>query len=65
MVKDPAVKQIVKEQIQQWSAMMEKQRKEEWEMHKTHILAGKDEFRKIMEIVQAAQVKQLQIKQDK
>ncbi|XP_057321910.1 1-phosphatidylinositol 4,5-bisphosphate phosphodiesterase-like [Microplitis mediator] len=62
---DDNVKKLVKEQTAQWSAMMEKQRKEEWELHKVHVQAGKDEFKRVMEAVQAQQVKQLQIKQDK
>lgn len=45
--------------------MVEKHRKEEWEMLRTHTEVGRDEFKKLIEIVQAAQVKQLQAKHDK
>ncbi|CAG5089760.1 5-bisphosphate phosphodiesterase (Drosophila melanogaster) [Cotesia congregata] len=65
VMSDDNVKKLVKEQTAQWSAMMEKQRKEEWELHKVHVQAGKDEFKRVMEVVQTQQVKQLQIKQDK
>lgn len=44
---------------------MEKQRKELWELNKTQIAAGREDFKKVIEVVQANQVKQLQIKQDK
>ncbi|XP_063983769.1 1-phosphatidylinositol 4,5-bisphosphate phosphodiesterase-like [Diachasmimorpha longicaudata] len=62
---DANVKKVVKEQTQQWSELMGKHRKEEWEMHKAHINTGKDDFKKAMEVVQVSQMKQLQIKQDK
>lgn len=45
--------------------MVEKHQKEEWEMNKKQIAAGREEFKKVIEIVQANQNKQLQIKQDK
>ncbi|KAK0178655.1 hypothetical protein PV327_007528 [Microctonus hyperodae] len=65
LINDSNVKAVVNEQITQWSTMMEKQRKAEWEMNIAHITAGKEEFKKVIEIIKAAQNKQLQIKQDK
>ena len=45
--------------------MVERQRKEEWEMLRNQAEAGRDEYKKLIEIVQASQVKQLQAKHDK
>lgn len=45
--------------------MVERQRKEEWEMLKSHTEVGRDEFKRLIDIVQANQVKQLQAKHDK
>lgn len=45
--------------------MMEKQRKEEWELLKTQTQNSREELKKLIEVVQANQNKQLQIKQDK
>ncbi|XP_076176360.1 1-phosphatidylinositol 4,5-bisphosphate phosphodiesterase [Ptiloglossa arizonensis] len=65
LIQDANVKKVISEQTAQWSAMVERQRKEEWEMLKSQAEAGRDEFKRIIEIVQAAQVKQLQAKHDK
>ncbi|XP_076765770.1 1-phosphatidylinositol 4,5-bisphosphate phosphodiesterase [Xylocopa sonorina] len=65
LLQDANVKKVISEQTAQWSAMVERQRKEEWEMLRLHTEAGREEFKKLIEIVQAAQVKQLQAKHDK
>lgn len=65
LVQDANVKKVISEQTTQWSSMVERQRKEEWEMLKSHTEAGREEFKKLIEIVQASQVKQLQAKHDK
>lgn len=65
LIQDANVKKVISEQTAQWSAMVEKHRKEEWEMLKTHTEVGRDEFKKLIEVVQASQVKQLQAKHDK
>ncbi|XP_017892907.1 1-phosphatidylinositol 4,5-bisphosphate phosphodiesterase-like [Ceratina calcarata] len=65
LLQDANVKKVITEQTTQWSAMVEKQRKEEWEMLKAQAEAGKSEYKKLMELVQASQVKQLQAKHDK
>lgn len=65
LVQDANVKKVISEQTTQWSAMVERQRKEEWEMLRIQAEAGRDEYKKLIEIVQASQVKQLQAKHDK
>ncbi|KAI4483437.1 hypothetical protein M0802_013387 [Mischocyttarus mexicanus] len=65
LVQDANVKKVISEQTAQWSAMVEKHRKEEWEILKNQTEVGRDEFKKLIEIVQAAQIKQLQAKHDK
>ncbi|XP_053974443.1 1-phosphatidylinositol 4,5-bisphosphate phosphodiesterase-like isoform X1 [Hylaeus volcanicus] len=65
LIQDANVKKVISEQTAQWSAMVEKQRKEEWELLKTHTETAREEFKKLIEVVQAGQVKQLQAKHDK
>lgn len=65
LTQDANIKKVVNEQTAQWSAMMEKQRKEEWELLKTHTQNSRDELKKLIEVTQATQNKQLQVKQDK
>ncbi|XP_031839544.1 1-phosphatidylinositol 4,5-bisphosphate phosphodiesterase [Nomia melanderi] len=65
LLQDANVKKVISEQTAQWSAMVEKQRKEEWELLKNQTESAREEFKKLIEIVQANQVKQLQAKHDK
>lgn len=65
LAQDANVKKVISEQTAQWSAMMEKQRKEEWELLKNQTQNSRDELKRLIEVVQATQVKQLQAKQDK
>ncbi|CAK9818631.1 1-phosphatidylinositol 4,5-bisphosphate phosphodiesterase [Anthophora plagiata] len=65
LIQDANVKKVISEQTAQWSAMVERQRKEEWELLKTQTEAAREEFKKLIEVVQASQVKQLQAKHDK
>ncbi|KAF7989040.1 hypothetical protein HCN44_007350 [Aphidius gifuensis] len=65
LMNDESIKKTVKEQTTQWSELLAKHRKEEWDLHKTHIQAGKGDYKKVMEAVITNQMKQLQIKQDK
>lgn len=65
LVQDANVKKVINEQTAQWSAMMERQRKEEWELLKNQIQSSRDELKRLIEIVQATQVKQMQAKHDK
>lgn len=65
LAQDANVKKVINEQTAQWSAMMEKQRKEEWELLKNQTQGSRDELKRLIEIVQATQVKQMQAKHDK
>lgn len=56
---DPTVKSVVVEQTKQWSDMMEKHRKEEWEIMKNHLKMQEDVLKKLMEAAQAQQMKDL------
>ena len=65
LVQDANVKKVISEQTTQWSSMMERQRKEEWELLKNQTESCREEFKKLIEVVQASQMKQLQAKHDK
>lgn len=65
LAQDANVKKVISEQTAQWSAMMEKQRKEEWELLKNQTQGSRDELKRLIGIVQATQVKQMQAKHDK
>ncbi|XP_017792664.1 PREDICTED: 1-phosphatidylinositol 4,5-bisphosphate phosphodiesterase-like isoform X2 [Habropoda laboriosa] len=65
LIQDANVKKVISEQTTQWSAMVERQRKEEWELLRTQTETAREEFKKLIEVVQASQVKQLQAKHDK
>lgn len=65
LLQDANVKKVISEQTAQWSSMMEKQRKEEWELLKNQTQSSRDELKRLIEVVQATQVKQMQAKHDK
>ena len=56
MVNDPALKSVVVDQTNQWSDMMERHRKEEWEMLKVHLQAQEEVLKKLLEEAQAKQI---------
>lgn len=59
------MKKVISEQTTQWSIMTEKQRKEEWELLKNQTQNSRDELKRLIEVVQATQVKLMQAKHDK
>jgi phosphatidylinositol phospholipase C beta len=59
------VKKLISEQTTQWTQMMEKQRKEEWELQKTQLEGSREEIKNCIPTVQAQQVKLLEIKHEK
>lgn len=65
LAQDSNLKKVISEQTAQWSAMTEKQRKEEWELLKNQTQSSRDELKRLIEIVQATQIKQMQAKHDK
>ena len=62
---DPAVRKLVKEQTEQWSEMIERHRKEEWEVVKQHLTDQKEILKGLMIAAQAVQKKQLEAKHDR
>lgn len=65
MIQDANVKKLIGEQTAQWSAMIERQNKEEWELLKNQTESARDELKRLIQVVQATQVKQMQAKQDR
>jgi len=63
--KDPAVLKLVEEQTKQWTEMRQKQRKEEWEMMKAHLTAQEEILKKLMEVSQQNQMKQIEAKHER
>ena len=57
---DPDILKLVQEQTQQWTNMMQKQRKEEWEMLKTHAKSQEEPFKKLATGIQVKQMKDLE-----
>ena len=57
---DADVLKMVNDQTGQWTEMMNKHRKEQWEMMKTHLSGQDDVFKKQFEVVQARQMKELE-----
>lgn len=56
---------MVSEQTAEWSAMVQKHRKAEWELHKQQVDAGREEMKRVIDVVKVNQDKQLQMKHDK
>ena len=60
MENDPEIQSLVNEQMTQWSQMMERHRKEEWALLKSHIKNQEDILKKLMENEQALHMKRLE-----
>lgn len=60
LVNDASVKTMIKEQTTQWTQMMERQRKEEWELSKTQLEGSKADIKACIPAVQAQQLKLLE-----
>ena len=58
--KDPDILKAVNDQTKQWTEMMMKQRKEEWELLKGHASAQEEIFKKLFDGVCAKQMKELE-----
>ena len=61
VVNDPAVKSLVLDQTNQWSEMVERHRREEWQLLRSHLQAQEDVLRKLMEQQQLQQMKELEM----
>lgn len=62
---DPAVRKLVVEQMSQWSEVVERQQREKWETLRQQLKDNQDVLRKLMEGVQASQMKQLEAKHER
>lgn len=62
---DQGVRKLVAEQMGQWSEMMERHRKEEWNLLKNQVTEQQEILNRVMEQVHAAQMKQLEAKHDR
>lgn len=65
LASDPQVRKLVSEQTSQWSEMVERHRKEEWETMKQQLTDQQDVLKRLMEVVQATQIKQLEAKHER
>ncbi|XP_037935996.1 1-phosphatidylinositol 4,5-bisphosphate phosphodiesterase isoform X2 [Teleopsis dalmanni] len=57
---DSAIKNAITEQTQQWTEMIAKHKKEEWDMLRQHVQDSQDAMKALMLTVQAQQIKQLE-----
>ena len=64
LVNDPALRKLVTEQTLEWSSLMERHRKQEWEFLRNQLDDQRDLLRKHMEILQAQQMRQLKARHD-
>ncbi|KAJ6636088.1 1-phosphatidylinositol 4,5-bisphosphate phosphodiesterase [Pseudolycoriella hygida] len=62
---DQNIRKIITEQTVQWSELMEKHKKEEWEMLKVHLNDQQEIIKKLMEQTQASQMKQMEAKHER
>ena len=60
MSNDPDVLKLVREQTTQWTDLMHRQRKSEWEMLKTHVTAQEETLKKLASQLQVKQMKDLE-----
>lgn len=58
--KDPVVKEVVVNQIKQWSSLLDKHHTEEWELYKSQVLLEADLLKKTLISLQMEQIKQLE-----
>ncbi|XP_076353966.1 1-phosphatidylinositol 4,5-bisphosphate phosphodiesterase-like [Tachypleus tridentatus] len=59
---DQQVRELVVDQMKQWSEMLERHRQDEWDLLKAHLRYQGDILKRLMEVAQAGQLKQLEIK---
>ncbi|GFY66741.1 hypothetical protein TNIN_155111 [Trichonephila inaurata madagascariensis] len=64
VMKDPKLKELVQSQGQQWSELVEKHNREEWEVLRTHATQQGEILEKLMNMEQMKQTRQLEQKFD-
>uniref|UniRef100_T1GLU1 Phosphoinositide phospholipase C n=1 Tax=Megaselia scalaris TaxID=36166 RepID=T1GLU1_MEGSC len=62
---DAAIKAAINEQSHQWTEMLNRHKKEEWDILKQQVEENKETMKKLMESVQASQMKQLDEKHER
>ena len=60
LMNDSALKEVVMEQTEEYTEVVERHRKEEWELTKAHLIAQDDMLKTLMEGMQAQQMKELE-----
>ena len=60
VVDDPVVKQIINDQTKQWSEMLERHRKENWQLTQAHLKEQEDKLKVLMQAQQELQMKELE-----
>lgn len=60
LIQDSAVKEICNEQTDEYTELVERHRKEEWDLTKSHLISQDDMLKTIMESMQAQQMKELE-----
>lgn len=65
LINDASIKKMIAEQVMQWSEMIERHRKEEWELLKSQVTEQREALDKVIEIVQSNQIKQLEAKYER
>ncbi|KAL1505762.1 hypothetical protein ABEB36_005249 [Hypothenemus hampei] len=65
LINDPSLRKLVAEQTVEWSSLMEKHRKQEWEFLRNQLDDQRELLRKHMELLQQQQLRQLEARHDK
>ena len=60
LIQDSAVKEVCNEQTLEYTEVVQRHQKEEWELTKAHLIAQDDMLKTIMEGMQAQQMKELE-----
>lgn len=62
---DQNIRKIITDQTAQWSELIERHKKEEWELLKVQLNDQQEIIKKLMEQTQSSQMKQLEAKQER
>lgn len=62
---DQNIRKIITDQTAQWSELIEKHKKEEWELLKVQLNDQQEIIKKLMEQTQASQMKQMEAKHER
>ncbi|KAK7603889.1 hypothetical protein V9T40_004162 [Parthenolecanium corni] len=65
LINDASIKKLIAEQMMQWTEMIDRHRREEWELIKSQLEEQRATLNKVIEIVQATQMKQLEAKYER